>query len=85
MFRIQLYRLVTFGPDTQRRLEDSRAVCKQPVFLREVLGSTRYSLGCCVLVAQFLLRLCWLSTARVVETRRLELLTLSLQRRCSSD
>ncbi len=76
------------SPDKPRRLEVSRAVYRQPFGSFDVPGSTRYSVPACVLgaVGCSLRGLCEAVASReVVETRRLELLTLSLQRRCSSN
>ena len=73
--------------DTTRRLEDHEpsSSASQGFALRERPGSTRYSVPSsgawsAVCGPRNLPR--W---RKVVETRRLELLTLSLQRRCSSD
>jgi hypothetical protein len=71
--------------DTHRRLEVSRAVGGTAWILRVSPGSTRYSVGCSAFGAGFLPRYWPLDRGEVVETRRLELLTLSLQRRCSSN
>ena len=74
--------------DTQRRLEDARAARRLPVFLRGCRGLPDIQfdfLGCSAqFSAPLRLPVPLAPTVKMVETRRLELLTLSLQRRCSS-
>jgi hypothetical protein len=73
------------GPGTRRRLEDQSANRRGVAWGPEVVSgfdpSSSVLLWCCL--AQDLLPPS--STPGVVETRRLELLTLSLQRRCSAN
>jgi hypothetical protein len=72
--------------DTRRRLEDlPRPSDDQRRGSSVVPGSTRGSsvLGECGLAQERILRCS--GPDQVVETRRLELLTLSLQRRCSAN
>jgi hypothetical protein len=74
------------GPDTRRRLEDQAANRRSGIAMGpEVVSGfdPSYSVlwWCCLAQIRFLP----LSSPGVVETRRLELLTLSLQRRCSAN